>query len=194
VNLEKLLMENEELIQRLKAGDNAAYKELISLFSYKVLNTCYKFLLDKTDAEDVAQEVFIEVFQSIKSFRGDSKLSTWIYRIAVTKSLDEIKKRKRKKRLNAIGKTLHLDEITDWLSGGSMPDRSLHEQESLKEVMKALDTLPDNQRIAFTLSRIEGYSNEEIAGMMDTTIEAIESLIYRAKRKISTELENILKK
>jgi RNA polymerase sigma-70 factor, ECF subfamily len=187
-------MENQELIQRLKAGDNSAFNELVGMYAYKVLNTCYKFLLNKADAEDVAQEVFIEVYQSINSFRGDSKLSTWIYRIAVTKSLDEIKKRNRKKRLSEFGKVLHIDEIADWLSGGQMPDRSLHEEDSLKEVMKALNSLPDNQRIAFTLSRIEGYGNEEIAEMMKTSVEAVESLIYRAKRKINAELENILEK
>lgn len=187
-------MENQELIRKLREGDNSAFNELLSLYSYKVLNTCYMFLLNRSDAEDVAQEVFIEVYQSIKSFRGDSSLSTWIYRIAVTKSLDEIKKRNRKKRLSEFGKVLHLDEIAEWLSGGSMPDSSLHEEEKMKEVMNALNTLPDNQRIAFTLSRIDGYGNEEIAAMMNTTVEAVESLVYRAKRKISAELENILKK
>jgi RNA polymerase sigma-70 factor, ECF subfamily len=187
-------MENEDLIKKLKAGDNAAFDDLVNKYAYKVINTCYKFLLDKEDAEDVSQEVFIEVFQSIKSFRGDSTLSTWIYRIAVTKSLDEIKRRNRKKRISAIGKILHLDEIAEWMGGGSMPDKLINEEEKMKEVMQALNTLPDNQRIAFTLSRIDGYNNTEIAQTMDTTVEAVESLIYRANKKIRAELEIILKK
>jgi RNA polymerase sigma-70 factor, ECF subfamily len=187
-------MENQELINRLKQGDNSAFNELVSLYAFMVLNICYKFLLDRADAEDVSQEVFIEVFRSIRAFRGDSQLSTWIYRIAVTKSLDEIKMRKRKKRVSDFGKALHLDDVADWLSGGAMPDTSLHEEESLKEIQQALNTLPDNQRIAFTLSRIEGYGNEEIAEMMNTSVEAVESLKYRAMRKLSAELENILKK
>ncbi|MEI8112406.1 MAG: sigma-70 family RNA polymerase sigma factor, partial [Bacteroidia bacterium] len=95
-------MENVNLLLQLRAGNQAAYNELVLLYSNKVMNTCYRFLLNKVDAEDVSQEVFIEVFQSIQSFRGDSKLSTWIYQIAVSKSLDEIKKRKRKKRIAAI--------------------------------------------------------------------------------------------
>jgi RNA polymerase sigma-70 factor (ECF subfamily) len=187
-------MENENLINKLKAGDNAAFDDLVKQYAYRVINTCYKFLLDKEDAEDVSQEVFIEVFRSIRSFRGDSTLSTWIHRIAVTKSLDEIKKRNRKKRISAIGKILHLDEIAEWIGGGSMPDKAINEEEKMREVMQALNTLPDNQRIAFTLSRIEGYNNSEIAATMDTTVEAVESLIYRAKKRISAELENILKK
>ena len=99
-------MEEAELLQKLKAGDKAAFSELVRLYSNRVINTCYRFLLDKEDAEDVSQEVFIEVFQSIGSFRGDAKLSTWIYRIAVTRSLDEIKKRNRKKRLSSEGTTV----------------------------------------------------------------------------------------
>jgi RNA polymerase sigma-70 factor, ECF subfamily len=186
-------MENVNLLLQLRAGNQAAYNELVLLYSNKVMNTCYRFLLNKVDAEDVSQEVFIEVFQSIQSFRGDSKLSTWIYQIAVSKSLDEIKKRKRKKRIAAIEHILHLDEVSNWLSGGIMPDQSIQENEKINEVMQALDRLPDNQRVAFTLSKIEGYNNVEIAEIMNTTLMAVESLVSRAKRKVCTELEIILK-
>ncbi len=185
-------MTDENLIQRLKQGDKSAFTELVGLYGKKVINTCYRFLLDKEDAEDISQEVFIEVFYSINSFRGESKLSTWIYRIAVTKSLDEIKKRSRQKRITSIGKLFHLEEVASWLTGGFRPDTILEGKEKRKEVMKALDTLPDNQRVAFTLSKIEGYSNPEIAEIMNTSTDAVESLIYRAKKKVSNELKIIL--
>ena len=186
-------MDDQELIQKLKDDNKAAFNELVKLYANRVINTCYKFLLDKEDAEDISQDVFIEVFQSIKTFRGDSKLSTWIYRIAVTKSLDELKKRNRKKRITSLGKILHLDDVANWVSGGTMPDKTLQEKEKMKEVMRALNSLPDNQRVAFTLSKIEGYTNPEIAEIMKTTTIAVESLVYRAKKKVSNELENILK-
>jgi RNA polymerase sigma-70 factor (ECF subfamily) len=187
-------MENPDLLQKLRAGDKAAFSELVKQYSNRVINTCYRFLLDKEDAEDISQEVFIEIFQSIKTFKGEAKLSTWIYRIAVTKSLDEIKRRKRKKRISTFGKILHLDEVADFISGGPAADKSIHEKEKMCEIMQALNTLPDNQRVAFTLSKIEGYSNKEIADIMRTTIDAVESLMYRAKKSISSELESILKK
>ena len=187
-------MEEADLLQKLKKADKTAFNELVKLYQNRVINTCYRFLLDKEDAEDVSQEVFIEVFQSIRSFRGDSKLSTWIYRIAVTKSLDEIKKRNRKKRISSIGKKLHLDTVASWLAGGSMPDKALQEKEKMQEILQALNALPDSQRIAFTLSKIEGYNNAEIAEIMNTTTIAVESLVYRAKIKVSYELELILKK
>ena len=186
-------MEDADLLRKLLAGNRSAFDELIKQYADRVINTCYRFLLDKEDAEDISQEVFIEIFQSLKSFRGDAKLSTWIYRIAVTKSLDEIKKRNRKKRITAYGKMLHLDEVADWIGGGPMPDKLIHEKEKMKEVMQALNTLPDNQRVAFTLSKIDGYSNTEIAEIMKTTITAVESLVSHAKKKLSNELELILK-
>ena len=187
-------MEDSELIDKIKVGDKSAFNKLVNHYANKVINTCYRFLLDKEDAEDISQDVFIEVFQSIRFFRGDAKLSTWIYRIAVTKCLDEIKKRNRKKYISSIGKILHLNDITNWMSGGTMPDRLLNEKDALNDVYKALNKLPDNQRIAFTLSKIEGYSNSEIAEIMKTTTVAVESLIYRGKNNVSAELEIILKK
>ncbi len=186
-------MDEKELISKLKLGDKAAYNQLIREHGDRVLNTCYKFLLNKEDAEDVYQEVFIELFKSINSFKGEAKLSTWIYRIAVTKSLDEIKKRNRKKRITSVGKILHIDDVMHWIGGGTMPDKSLKEKEKLQEMNDALNTLPDNQRVAFTLSKIEGYSNPEIAEIMNTTVMAAESLIYRAKKKLNDELKTILK-
>lgn len=187
-------MEDADFINQLKTGDRTAFNELVTVYRNQVINTCYRFLLDKKDAEDISQEVFIEVFQSIRSFRSNSKLSTWIYRIAVSKSLDEIKKRKRKKRFSSLGKMLHIDEVNERIGGGAMPDKPLQEKESLDLVSRALNTLPDNQRVAFTLSKIDGYTNAEIAEIMKTTTIAVESLVSRAKRKVSRELETILRK
>ena len=187
-------MEEPELLNRLRVGDKAAFRELVSLYSTKVLNLCYRFIPNQKDAEDISQEVFIEIYQSILTFKGNSKLSSWIYRIAVTKCLDEIRKRKRKKRLIAAGKMLRLDDIAAWIGGGPMPDRKINETESENLVIKVIDKLPDNQRVAFTLSKMEGYSNKEIAVIMDTSTLAVESLVAHAKKKISSELIRILQK
>ena len=178
----------------LKKGDQAAFGTLVHTYSAQVLQTCFRFMLDQADAEDISQEVFIEVYQSIKSFKGQSKLSTWIYRIAVTKCLDELKKRNRKKRISSVGKLLHLEDVANWLGGGSRPDKKTEENETFQLVMAALNTLPDNQRIAFTLSKIEGYTNSEIAEIMNTTTVAVESLIYRGKKQTGDILKSILKK
>jgi len=182
------------LIERLKSNDKKAFEELVALHKNSVINTCYRFLLDKEDAEDISQEVFIEIYQSIHSFRADAKISTWIYRITVTKCLDEIKKRNRKKRISSFGKLLHLDDVANWIIGGKQPDADLETSDTISSINKVLNQLPDNQRIAFTLSKIDGCTNQEISEIMKTTTIAVESLIYRAKKKVTSDLSIILKK
>ena len=186
-------MSDIDLVIKIKSGQRNAINELVSKYSHRVLNTCHKFLLNKQDAEDISQEVFIEVFQSIHSFRGDAALSTWIYRIAVTKCMDELKKRNRKKRISSIGKILHLDEVAELLIGSHRTDQNVVQKEQMSHIMKSLNKLPDNQRIAFTLSKIEGYSNKEIAEIMNTNTTQVESLIHRGKQKVTASLETILK-
>ncbi len=178
----------KELINRLKAGNRAAFAELVADYQKSVLNICYRFLLNRPDAEDVSQEVFIEVFHSIRNFREDAKLSTWIFRIAVSKSLDELKKQSRKKRISSIGKTLGLEQIAHLVSGTERPDHSMEQDESYAILMKALNKLHESQRIALTLSKMEGHTNSEIAEIMQTSLSAVDSLIYRAKQNLKTYL------
>ena len=100
--------DDDHIIQKIKSGDQSAYDELLKTYERRVIQTCFKFFLNKEDAEDLSQEVFLEIFQSIYSFRGDSKLSTWIYRISIAKCLDEINKRSRKKRIDSFKQMIHI--------------------------------------------------------------------------------------
>jgi RNA polymerase sigma-70 factor, ECF subfamily len=161
---------------------------LVCTYQKNVINICYRFLLNKEDAEDVAQEVFIEIFHAIHKFKGESKLSTWIYRIAVSKSLDELKKRNRQKRISSVGEAIGLDQIVHWMRSNDRPDKKIEENEQLAILMKTLDRLPENQRIALTLSKIERTSNAEIAEIMKTSLTAVDSLIYRAKQKLKATI------
>jgi len=181
-------------LKLLKSGNKVAFNQLIVKYKSVVINTSYRFLLHKEDAEDVSQDVFIEIYQSIPSFRGDAKLSTWIYRITVTKCLDAIKKRNRKKRISSVGKLIHIDTISNWISGGTTADEKIHESDQLKEIFSILNVLPENQRVAYTLSKIEGFTNQEIADIMDTTVIAVESLVYRAKKKVTAKLQELFNK
>ncbi len=178
-----------DLLTQLKTGNHAAFARLVESYQKTVLNICYKFLLNREDAEDISQEVFVEVYHSVKNFREDSKLSTWIYRIAVSKSLDELKRQSRKKRISSIGKTLGIDKIAHLVSGTDRPDHLLEQNEELEQLMQALNRLHESQRIALTLSKIEGYSNTEIAEIMQTSLTAVDSLIYRAKQNLKSFLK-----
>jgi RNA polymerase sigma-70 factor (ECF subfamily) len=156
-----------------------------------VVNTCYRFVFNREDAEDLAQEVFIEVYRSLEKFREESKISTWIYRIAVTKSLDHLRKLKRKKRFSSLKRVIGIDDPADSIPAPSddNPADALEGKERVAVLQNALDALPDNQKTAFLLSKQDGYTNQEIADILQTTIPAVESLIHRAKKNLQSRLE-----
>ncbi len=96
------MTEEQTLVEKLKQKEAWAFKELVDAYQNMVYNTCLAIVKNENDAEDLSQDVFVQVYQSISSFKGDSKLSTWIYRIATTKSLDHERKKKRKKRFGFV--------------------------------------------------------------------------------------------
>lgn len=155
-----------------------------------VYNTAIGIVQSAEDAEDVAQEVFVQVYQSIHSFKGESKLSTWLYRITITKSLDHERKKKRKKRSGILRSLFGGDaeepmEIPDFHHPGVEFDN----KERAAILFRAIAKLPENQRIAFTLNKIEGLSYQEISEVMENTVSSVESLLHRAKNNLKTHLE-----
>jgi RNA polymerase sigma-70 factor, ECF subfamily len=179
-------MDDLELVQKLKNGDEGAFRLVVEKYQKLVLNCSFKFLRSKESAEDLTQEVFLEVFESIGSFRGNARLSTWIYRIAVTKSLNRIKHLKRKKRFAMLVSLFDHEETEERLAAPEHigPHHQLENRERADILHQALSKLPDNQRVAFTLSKYDEMSYEEIAMIMDTTVPSVESLIHRAKTNL----------
>ena len=173
------------------------FSAIVAEHQKMVLNTCYRFVLNKEDAEDIAQEVFLEAHRSLDNFRQESKLSTWLYRIAVTKSLDHLRKKKRKKRFSSLKRVIGFNDPTEEmaLSSPSETPAELFSENERKEVLQnALDRLPDNQKTAFLLSKYDGYTNQEIAEIMNTTVSAVESLVHRAKKNLQQKLEKYYRK
>lgn len=167
------------------------FNDLVAEHQDMVVNTCYRFVFNREDAEDLAQEVFIEVYRSLDKFREESKLSTWIYRIAVSKSLDHLRRLKRKKRFSSLKRIIGVDDPADSLPAPDHdnPADVLDSKERYTVLQNALDALPDNQKTAFLLSKHDGYTNQEIAEILQTTIPAVESLIHRAKKNLHSRLE-----
>ena len=194
--VKKLLMSEENLVNNIKNKDLNSFKVLVDEYQKKVLNTCNRFVNNREDAEDLTQEVFIEVYRSISGFRGDSKLSTWIYRIAVTKSLDFLRKRKRKKRFGIMKSISSEEKLREELKATdiSNPGTQAENQDRIKILNEALEKLPENQRVAFTLSKYDELSYQEIAEILETTIPAVESLIHRAKNNLKKRLYNYYEK
>ena len=178
------------LISKLQAGEEQAFKELVESYQDKVINTCYGFLHNREDAEDAAQDVFIEVYRSIGAFREEARLSSWIYRIAVSKALDALRRNKRKKRLAFFQNILIPDkkEVNDAQSTEATPQENLEQKERARVLKQAVDALPENQRVAITLNKYEGFSYLDIAEIMGTSLSAVESLIHRAKKNLQKKL------
>lgn len=186
-------MKNDEtdLIERLSAGDERAFKSLFNLYKSKVYNTAAGFLTNENDAEDITQEVFIQVFKSIKHFKEKSQLSTWIYRITVTKCLDVLRKKKAKRRFAFITDLFENEdkESKESFVNYEHPGVETDKKELSAILFKEIDYLPENQRIAFILNKVEQLSYREISGIMDTSVPAVESLISRAKANLKKRLE-----
>lgn len=182
----------QELIEKLKLNDETAFRQLVLQFQDKVVNTCYGFAKDEDDARDIGQEVFIEIHRSIGNFRHESALSTWIYRIAVTKSLEFLRKRERKKRFGFIRSLVGMETEPDELESKSVPkpDTDIETEERRKLVMKNVNELPDNQRTAMVMCYFEELSYQEIADVMKTTISSVESLLFRGRQNLKKKLGN----
>jgi len=180
----------EQLIKKLIAGEEHAYRELIDNYREPVLRMCRGFTRSAEDAEDLAQDVFLEVFRSIDRFKARSSLSTWIYRITVNKSLNFVRDRKNRVYDNS-------SQVTDIENRGSI-DYSAYKQLTQKELAKvlhkALDNLPAAQRTAFVLSKYEDMKYSEIAEVMKTSVSAVESLLFRAKKNLQKRLHDYYEK
>ncbi len=194
-----LLNSDTEIINQLIKRDETAFRIFVEKYQQLVVNTCNGFVHNSDDAHDIAQEVFIEIFSSIDNFRKESKISTWLYRIAVNKSLNFIRKNKKHNILRSIDSYFNDSDGDD--NKFEVPDNDLRynetgleNQERVDILHKAIGSLSKNQKIAFTLNKYDDVQYKEIAEIMDISLSAVESLIHRAKLKLQKKLLNYYKK
>jgi RNA polymerase sigma factor (sigma-70 family) len=184
-----------ELVVQLQQGDESAFKKLVDEWQDMVYNTTLGIVQNADDADDITQEVFIQVYQSVSSFKGDSKFSTWLYRITLSKALDHEKKKKRKKRFAFVQSIFGNNEVEQVHPVEfDHPGIQMEKKERASELFNALKQIPDNQRIAFTLHKLEGQSYQEVAEIMNASLYAVESLIGRAKTNLKKVLADHYKK
>ena len=188
------MLHQEELIAGLQARDESAFRKLVEVWQDMVYNTALGIVQNEEDADDITQDVFIQVYQSVRSFKGESKLSTWLYKITLSKALDHEKKRKRKKRFAFI-ESLFGNREDEHLHPVDFdhPGVQLEKKERAAELFKALQQLPGKQQMAFTLHKLEGQSYREIADIMGTSLFAVESLMGRAKNNLKKILDHYYK-
>jgi len=191
-------MQDSELIKGLRNGSSEAFKKLIELHQVSLIRLCKGFLPLENDVQDIVQETFIEVFESISRFREDARLSTWIYRIAVNKSLNLVRKNKVHRLFLSrdffSGRYQQADQIALPDNTMEQPGFTLENREKALQIRRAMDTLPENQRIAFVLNKFQDLSYKEIAAVMDVSLASVESLIHRAKINLQQKLFALYKK
>ncbi|HZJ73763.1 MAG TPA: sigma-70 family RNA polymerase sigma factor [Perlabentimonas sp.] len=187
------MTDNELINDILEHNSQKAFEEIVNRYQALVTKTCRGFVHSYADAEDIAQEVFIEVYQSLSKFRGESKFSTWVYRIAVNKSLNHIRKQQKHKTLRRIedifapkDEMSKPRDIEDHYSPRA--DDRIEQDENKKMLRNAINRLPKNQRTAFVLNKYQDLAYKEIAEVMELTLSSVESLLFRAKRNLQSHL------
>ena len=188
-------IKDTELMMRVKAGDQSAFKILVERYQRRVINVVYRLLGNREDAEDVAQETFLKVYLSAKSYKPQAELFTYLYTIATRLALNRLRKRKRLRWFS-------LDQLQENEEDGSgqefpadpadQPDVSLEQAEREAVVRRALDALPEAQKTAVVLSRYEGLSYKQIAEVMGTSVSAVESKLHRAKQTLQKKLSGYI--
>jgi RNA polymerase sigma factor (sigma-70 family) len=178
-----------ELVAQLQQGSEAAFRTLVARYQQRVYSTAFSLLRSAEEAEDVAQEVFIEVYQTVARFRSETALSTWLYRLATSRALQHRRRASAKKRFAYFTSLLGfhnqvLHEPPDY----AHPLALLEGEQQLRLLLGHISRLPSQQQVAFTLRHEQELSYEEIAAVLETTVSAVESLLFRARQTLRQHL------
>ncbi len=185
--------EDARLMLRFKEGDTVAFDRLFDRYTRSMINFAYRFVRDRRVAEELAQEVFLRVYESAASYTVKSRFTTWLYRIATNVCLNEV----RKPHFRAEHRSLSVEKEPEagFASGAfavSGPERILERQAIADALRGALDQIPESQRTAFILCKYQELSYLEIAEIMKTSEKAVKSLIHRAKETLAERLKPLM--
>jgi len=188
------MAEDFELLDKIKKGDPQAFEEIVKKYKMNVFNTIYSVMGNIQDADDIMQDVFIKVYDTIGKFKGQSSFSTWLYRITVNKCIDEIRKRKNK----FLSYESELNEEETFKLKNVISDEAIDVIDELRKkeieeiVRKTIDLLPEKFRIVLTLREIDNLSYKEISDVMNVSVNRVKILLFRARQKLKEKLKNVL--
>lgn len=174
-------MNEKDFIEQLRSKDEQAFRQLVETWKDRVFNTCIGLLQQEEDAEDCTQEVFIRAYKKIDDFREEAAIGTWLYRIAVNRSLDLLRKRNREK------------PGAEWIEFHH-PGVQLEKKQDAAVLFRAIQQLPENQKVAYQLQQMENLSQREIAAVMELSESAVEGLLLRARATLRKILITYLDK
>ncbi len=174
----RALADEAELIARCRAGERSAQEELYKRYRQQVTANLYRVLNDRTDLDDLVQEVFVIAFRGLDRFRGEARLSTWLYRICVNVALGRIRSKSRRPP-----PLLRPDAGSDRPSDGLDPEQAVLREQERARVYRILDTLPPKKRIVLFLHEIEGLDLKEIAYIVDANPVTVRTRLFYARRE-----------
>ena len=186
-----------DLMLRFKDGDTEAFNQLFALHTRAIINFAYRFVRNRGMAEELAQDIFLRVYESAAGYRVQAKFTTWLYRIATNVCLNEIRKPHVRATLKHDEKNGDDARCMNSQSGGvrdfsSFPDLLLERQAISNALSQALWQLPEKQRVAFILNKYQELSYGEVAEIMKISEKAVKSLIHRAKETLAEKLKPLL--
>jgi RNA polymerase sigma-70 factor (ECF subfamily) len=183
------------LVHRAQQEDSGAYDELIRRYQERIYATVYHMTSNHEDANDLVQDTFIKAYRALKSFKGDSSFYTWVYRIAVNKTINFLKQRKNRVQmsLNDVDFNAENDPDLVALVSDKTPRRDLNLLELQEKLNGALQKLSEHHRMVVTLHDIQGLSHEEIGKIMDCNVGTVRSRLFYARQQLQAYLSDYLK-
>jgi len=182
-----------DLMLAVRAGDDGAFAELADRHRNAIVNLTYRYLGNRADAEDLAQEVFLKVHRARKRYEPRAKFTTWLYRVAVNACLNEVRNRKHRPTHAALSFGGAEETSLPADPRSENPAAAAEREELRRQVRLALDELPERQRLAILLNKFHGQSYEELAQAFGMTIPAVKSLLVRARENVRRRIEPYLK-
>ena len=182
------------IVQRVQNGEVSAFNQLVQKYRQPLFSTIYNMTGNREDATDIAQEVFIKAFQSIKRFRGQASFYTWLYRIAVNSSITFIKRAKKQRFINyeTIDETLVSSEILEYFTAKTKTEKGALLKELQEKLNEALQKLSPKHRIVVILHEVEGMSHKEIADITKTSEGTVRSRLHYAKKMLQAFLQEYI--
>ena len=189
-------MKDQELINEILSGNKNAFRYLVEKYQDRVFRVCMGFVHNKEDADDISQQVFINVYLSLEKFQGQSEFSTWLHRISINACLNHIRGNEKQhifQRLDNLTRGGKQREIIADSVISPGVDQQLIDKQNAKQVQDAIGKLPETQKIAFILSKYDELPQQEIAQIMNASVGAVEQLLQRAKSNLRKQLAGYYK-
>ena len=184
----------EQLVKDLQAGRTGSFEQLANLYQKKIYALSFNLTRNATDSQDVTQEVLLTLFRKGHTFQGKSAFSSWVYRITVNASYMKLRSRKKEPNVSIEellpsfnGSGFQQEKIQDWSEN---TESLLFDNETRGIIQKAVDSLPDKEKVVFILRDVEGLSTEKVSNILDLTIPAVKSRLHRARLFLRKKLAN----